>query len=187
VNREQKAGVVNELQERFGRANVALVATNRGLSVADATKLRRKLRAANGEYKVAKLTLIRRVLPGTGMEGLSQFLDGPRGLVFGYADPIELAKTLVEFADQNKKLELEGGALEGQIIGAEQVKALASMPGIEELRAQTVALVQAPAQRLAATITGPAARIAGAIAALVKKLEESGADAGPEQGNGEGE
>jgi len=176
VNREQKAAVVSELQERFGRANLTLVATNRGLSVADATTLRRKLRAANGEYKVAKLTLVRRVLPDTEMAGLSRFLDGPRGLVFGYADPIEVAKVLVEFAEQNKRLEIEGGALEGQIIVAEQVKALATMPGIADLRAQTVLLVQAPARRLASTITGPGARIAGAIAALVKKIEESGAE-----------
>jgi large subunit ribosomal protein L10 len=174
VNREQKTAVVSELQERFARANLTLVATNRGLSVGEATRLRRKLRAVNGEYKVAKLTLIRRVLPDTPMAGLSRFLDGPRGLVFGYADPIEVAKTLVEFAEQNKRLEIEGGALEGQIIVAEQVKALASMPGIAGLRAQTVGLVQAPARRLASTIMAPAARVAGAISALVKKLEESG-------------
>jgi large subunit ribosomal protein L10 len=175
VNREQKVAVVSELQERFGRACVTLVATNRGLSVADAGALRRKLRAANGEYKVAKLTLVRRALPESGAHGLSSLLEGPRGLVFGYENPITVAKALVEFAGQNKSLEIEGGSIEGQLIDAEQVKALASMPDVGELRARVIAQVMAPARRLASTITGPAARVAGAIAALVEKLEETGA------------
>lgn len=176
MNREQKAAVVSELQERFGRACVTLVATNRGLSVVDAIALRRKLRAVNGEYKVAKLTLVRRALLETSAQGLSSLLKGPRGLVFGYTNPVTVAKALVEFAGQNKRLEIEGGAIEGQVISAEQVKALASMPDIGVLRACVILQVMAPAQRLASTITGPAARIAGALAALVEKLEETGAE-----------
>jgi large subunit ribosomal protein L10 len=176
VDREQKVAVVSELQERFGRACVTLVATNRGLSVADASALRRKLRAVNGEYKVAKLTLVRRALPESGTKGLSSLLEGPRALVFGYENPITVAKTLVEFAGQNKNLDIEGGSIEGQLIDAEQVKALASMPDLGELRARIVLQVMAPARRLASMITGPAARIAGAIESLVKKLEEAGTD-----------
>lgn len=155
---------------------MTLVATNRGLSVADATALRRKLRAAGAEYKVAKLTLVRRALPESAFGGLSGFLDGPRGLVFGYSDPVTVARALVEFAEQNKKLEIEGGALEGQVIGAEQVKALATMPGVDELRARAVAQITGPARRLASAITGSASRLAGAIAALVEKLEEAGTE-----------
>jgi large subunit ribosomal protein L10 len=108
---------------------------------------------------------------------LEKLLEGPRSLVFGYADPVRVAKTLVGFAEQNNKLQVDGGALEGQLMLAAQVKALASMPGVGVLRARVVRQAQSPGTRLSAMARAPAQRLVGAIAALVKKLEEGGAPA----------
>jgi large subunit ribosomal protein L10 len=85
VNRDQKANLVAEIHNRFANASVAFVTTNRGLSVEQANVLRRSLKAMEGEYKIAKHTLVRRALQGTNYTAIGSFLEGPRGLVFGYA------------------------------------------------------------------------------------------------------
>lgn len=175
MNRTEKEGVVSALQERFAKANVALVATNRGLTVEQATALRRTLRAAGGEYKVAKHTLAKRAIGDTRYASLVSLLEGPRSLVFGFDDPIAVAKAVVAFADQNKQLEIDGGAVEGQLIQADQVKALASMPSLNVLRATVVRQAMSPGTRVVSMAVGPAKRLAGAIAALVEKLEKGNA------------
>lgn len=175
MTREEKATAVAELHERFSRASVTLVASNRGLTVEQSTRLRRVVRAAGGEYKVAKHTLARRALAETRYGRLGELFEGPRGLVFGYQDPVAVAKALVDFAGQNEKIQIEGGAVEGQIIAADQVKALATMPDLGSLRARAVRLALSPGQRVASMVVGPAGRLAGAIEALVKKLEGAGA------------
>jgi len=175
VNRTEKEAVVSALQERFASANVALVTTNRGLTVEQATALRRALKAAGGEYKVAKHTLTKRALDTTRYASLVALLEGPRSLVFGFDDPIAVAKAVVAFADQNKELEIDGGAVEGQLIRSDQVKALASMPSLNVLRATVVRQAMGPGSRLVSMAAGPARRLAGAIAALVEKLEKESA------------
>jgi large subunit ribosomal protein L10 len=175
VNREDKVASVAELRQRFNQASVALVAANLGLSAAEARALRRTLRAAGGELKVAKHTLGKIAMRETRYADCGSLLQGPRGVVFGYADPVAVAKALVDFAQQHAKLRIDGGAVEGQLIAAEQVKALASMPGLDVLRARVARQTLAPSARLAASLRGPARRVAGAIAALVKKLEGAGA------------
>lgn len=174
MRRDEKAALITAIQERFERASVALVATNRGLSVEQANRLRRAMRAAGGEYKVAKHTLVRRAVDQTRYGGLSQFLRGPRGLVFGYEDPVVLTKAVVTFAKEVDRLDLEGGAVEGQVIGADQVEALATMPSLGALRMQVVRQALTPGSRIASMATGPGRRIAGAIQTLTKKLESAG-------------
>ena len=174
MNREEKAASVAELRERFSRATVALVAANLGLTAAESRALRRTLRGAGGELKVAKHTLTKIAMQETPYAQCGTLLRGPRGLVFGYTDPVAVAKALVDFADQHAKLQIDGGAVEGQIIKPEQVKALAAMPGLPALQARVVRQALTPARRVAATVQTPARRIAGAIASLVKRLEEAG-------------
>lgn len=174
MTRDEKAASVADLHERFARASVALIAANKGMTVEQATRLRRTLKAAGGEYKVAKHTLARRALENTRFGKIDTLLEGPRGLVFGYDDPVAVAKALVEFTNQTDKLQIEGGAVEGQVIEAEQVKALASMPGLDALRARIARQVMGPGRRVASLVVAPAARIAGALEALVKKKEEAG-------------
>ena len=175
MNRTEKEAVVSALQERFANANVTLVTTNKGLTVEQANALRRTLKAAGGEYKVAKHTLTKRAVGETRYASLVALLEGPRSLVFGFDDPIAVTKAVVAFADQNKQLEIDGGAVEGQLIHRDQVKALATMPSLDVLRASVVRQAMGPGSRLVSMAVGPAKRLAGAIAALVEKLEKENA------------
>jgi len=179
VNRTEKSEAVTQLQERFQRAAVAVVAVPKGLTVAQVTKLRRTIRAVGGEYKVPKNTLARLALKETGYAKLEALLEGPTSLVFGYDDPVAVTKALIKFVEEaGEKLAIKGGALEGQPMAAEQVKALATMPSIDALRARVIGMAKAPGARIVAAAKHPAGRIAGAIAALVKKKEqEAGATA----------
>jgi large subunit ribosomal protein L10 len=95
-------------------------------------------------------------------------------LVFGYADPVAVAKALVDFSELHAKLQIDGGAVEGQVIKAEQVKAFASLPGLASLRARVARQALTPGGRIASSLLAPARRVAGAIAALVEKLETAG-------------
>jgi large subunit ribosomal protein L10 len=179
VTHEEKAEVITAMRARFERASVTLVATNKGLTVAQATRLRQTLRRVGGEYKVAKHTLTRRALEETRYRELGRLLRGPQGLVFGFADPAAVAKALVDFSDEVDRLQIDGGAVEGQVIAPAGVKNLASMPDLSTLRARVAAQVRTPGSRLASMAMAPAQRIAGAIAALVKKLEGSAPADGP--------
>lgn len=174
MNREQKTASVAELHERFSKASVALVAANLGLTAAQSRALRRTLRAAGGELKVAKHTLGKLAMRDTAYAKCDTILRGPRGLVFGYTDPVAVAKALVDFAEANPKLQIDGGAVEGQLIAPDQVKQLAKMPALPALQARIVRQALSPGMRVAGSIQSPARRIAGAIGALVKKLEEAG-------------
>jgi large subunit ribosomal protein L10 len=174
VNRDEKVASVSELRERFSRASVALVAANLGLTAAESRALRRTLRGAGGELKVAKHTLSKIAMQETRYAGCGSMLRGPRGLVFGYDDPVAVAKALVDFAEQHVKLQIDGGALEGQIIKPDQVKALASMPALPALQARVARQALSPGRRVAAAVQSPARRIAWAIASLVTRLETAG-------------
>lgn len=174
MKREEKVNWVAAMHARFERASVALVATNKGLSVEQANRLRRTVRSAGGEYKVAKHTLTRRAVGETRYRDLSRLLRGPQGVVFGYKDPVALTKAVVDFANEIDRLALDGGVVEGQLIAADQVKALAMMPGVDVLRGRVVRQALSPATRMAAIAATPARRIAGAIAALVEKIENAG-------------
>lgn len=173
MTREDKAGTVATVRERFEKATVALVATNKGLTVAQANRLRATVRRAGGEYKVVKHTLTRRAVDGTRYRDLTRVLRGPQGLVFGFDDPVAVAKALVDFAGESDRLQIDGGAVEGQLIAADGVKALASMPDLGTLRARVAGLICSPGSRIASMTLAPAQRIAGAITALVKKLEDA--------------
>jgi large subunit ribosomal protein L10 len=180
VNREEKTAAVALLHDRFKQATVTLLASAKGLSVAKTQQLRRALKQAGGEYKVAKNTFARRALQDTAYSRLEELLQGPTGLVLGYSDPVAVAKVLLRFAEEsNDTLTIKGGGLEGQTLVAAQVKALATMASIGELRARIVAMARSPGSRIVAATRHPGARIAGAIAALIerKKEEESGAAA----------
>lgn len=173
MNRDEKASSIAELHERFSKASVALVAANLGLTAAESRALRRTLRAVGGELKVAKHTLGKIAMRETAYADCGSLLRGPRGLIFGYADPVAVAKALVDFAEQHAKLQIDGGAVEGQLIKPDQVKALAAMPGLASLQARVARQALSPGRRIAAMVASPASRIAGAIASRIKQLEEA--------------
>lgn len=173
MNRTEKEQSVAALQASFERASVAFVAVGTGLTVATVRELRRSIRKAGGEYKIAKNTLAKLAVRGTEFSGLEPSFKGPTGIVFGYSDPVAVAKVLVKFVEGNDKVSISGGVLERQVLGADSVKALADLPSREVLLAQLLGLLQAPATQLLRTIQEPGARLARVVDALRAKLENN--------------
>lgn len=168
MDRTQKAELVSELNTVFGEVGVVVVTRNLGLTVAQSTVLRQKMREAGASYKVAKNRLARIALKDTDYEGIGDLLTGPTALATS-GDPVAAAKVAVEFAKTNEKLEIVGGAMGSVVLDAEGVKALASMPSLDELRAKLVGLIQAPATKLATVTQAPAAQLARVFGAYASK------------------
>ena len=167
MDRSQKADAVAQLNAVFNEVGVVVVTRNLGLSVAQSTELRAKMREAGATYKVAKNRLAKLALKDTPYEGIDEYLSGPTAL--GYSeDPVAAAKAAVDFAKTNDKLEIVGGSMGGEMLDADGIKALASMPSLDELRGTIVGLVNAPATKIARVVSEPAnklARVFGAYGA----------------------
>lgn len=170
-SREEKASTVAAVQEKFKAAKMAIVTEYRGLTVAQMTRLRREIRQALGEYQVIKNTLVRLALKDTAYDSLGRLLEGPNGWVLGYEDPVALSKTLVKFIEENEKLKIKGGLLDGEFMDQAGVKVLAKMPSRPELQAKLLALMQAPAVELLRLMQEPAGRMVRVLDALCKKRE----------------
>ena len=167
MDRAQKADAVTELKSVFNEVGVVVVTRNLGLTVAQSTELRTKMREAGASYKVAKNRLAKLASQDTDYAGISDLLTGPTGLASSI-DPVAAAKIVVEFAKTNDKLEIVGGSMGAQVLDANGIKALASLPSLDELRAKIVGLVQAPATKVVQIVQAPAgqlARVFGAYAA----------------------
>ena len=173
LNLEEKAKTVAAVQEKFKAAKMAIVTEYRGLTVAQMTRLRREIRQASGEYQVIKNTLVRRALKDTAYDSLDRLLEGPTAWVFGYDDPVVLSKTLVKFVEENQKLTIKGGLLEGEFMDQAKVKVLARMPSRPELQAKLLALMQAPAVQLLRLIQEPGARVVRLLETLRKGKSEA--------------
>jgi len=168
MDRTQKAEVVSTLNATFGEVGVVVITRNLGLTVAQSTDLRQKMRDAGAAYKVTKNRLTKIALKDTDYEQISDMLTGPVALATS-ADPVAAAKVAVDFAKTNDKLEIVGGAMGSTLLDANGVKALASMPSLDELRAKIVGLVQAPATKLATITQEPAAQLARVFNAYASK------------------
>jgi len=168
MDRSQKAESVASLNAVFNEAGVVVVTRNLGMSVAQSTELRVKMRDAGAAYKVAKNRLARLAIKDTTFEGIGDMLTGPTALATS-VDPVAAAKAVVDFAKTNDRIEIVGGVLAGQVLDANGVKALASMPSLDELRARLVGLVQAPATKIAQLSTAPAAKLARVFGAYAAK------------------
>jgi len=168
VERSEKREFVESLAAIFTETSFVLVARNAGMTVADVSELRRKMRAAGASYKVAKNRLATRALEGTRFQGVSPLLKGPTALAWS-TDPVAVAKTAVEFAKTNDKFVVLGGALGTQTLNADGVKARAELPSLETLRAQLVGLIQTPATRIAGVLQAPGGQVARVLAAYAKK------------------
>jgi large subunit ribosomal protein L10 len=173
VNREQKTATIAGIHERLRLASLAVMTEYRGLTVADMNRLRRELKQVGGVYQVTKNTLTRRALKDTAFERLEELMQGPAGLVTTAQDPIAVAKVLVRFAEQRNKLKITGGVLEGAVLEAAKVSALAKLPSREVLMAQLLGLMQAPASQLLRTIQEPGTRMARLLGALERSKQEA--------------
>ena len=168
MDRTQKSEAVAELNRTFNEVGVVVVTRNLGMTVAQSTALRTKMREAGASYKVSKNRLARIAAEGTPYAVLSDLLTGPTALATS-TDPVAAARVINDFAKTNDKLEIVGGAMGGQILDANGVKALASLPSLDELRAKLVGLIVAPATKLATITQAPAAQVARVLSAYAEK------------------
>lgn len=168
MDRAQKAEAVAELNRTFTETQVVVITRNLGLTVAQATELRTKMREAGASFKVAKNKLARRALAGTSYEGLSELLVGPTALATS-SDPVAAAKVAVAFAKTNEKLEIVGGAMGATMLDVSGVKALAELPSLDELRGKIVGLLNAPATKIAQLANAPAGKLARVFGAYGAK------------------
>ena len=168
MDRSQKADAVAQLNDVFNEVGVVVVTRNLGLSVAQSTELRSKMREAGASYKVAKNRLAKLALKDTDYVGIEEFLSGPTALAWS-EDPVAAAKAAVDFAKSNDKLEIVGGSMGTQVLDEAGVKALASMPSLDELRGKIVGLVNAPATKVAQVVNAPAAKLARVFGAYGAK------------------
>ena len=167
MDRSQKADLVAELKSVFTETSVVVITRNLGLSVAQSTDLRLKMRDAGAQFKVAKNRLAKIALEGTQYGSISDLLTGPTALATSI-DPVAAAKVAVDFAKNNDRLEIVGGAMGDTLLDVAGIKALAELPSLDELRAKLVGLIQAPATKIARTVSEPGAQLArvfGAYAA----------------------
>ena len=140
--------------------------------MAEATDLRRKMRAAGATYKVTKNRLTNLALDGTPFDGIKPLLKGPIALAWSM-DPVAVAKTAVEFARTNEKFVVVGGALGTQTLNADGIKALAELPSLNELRARIVGMISTPATRVAGVLQGAAGQLVRVFGAFARKDEAS--------------
>ena len=168
MDRGQKAAAVADLKQTFSEVGVVVVTRNLGLSVGQSTALRGKMRDAGASYKVAKNRLAKLALKDTQYEGLEEYLTGPTALAWS-TDPVAAAKAAVDFAKTNDKLEIVGGSMGSTVLDAAGIKALASMPSLDELRGKIVGLVNAPATKVAQLVNAPAAKLARVFGAYGAK------------------
>ncbi len=173
MKKEDKTAVVAELAESLNRASIAVVSEYKGIKAGESDDLRRRLRAAQGEFRVAKNTLVRLAIKNTKFEALDPNLGGAVGLLLSYADPVELAKTINSLRELGDRFRVRGGVLEGKPLTAAEITALAALPPREVIFAQLLGLLQAPATRLARLLNEPGSALARLLNAAAKKESET--------------
>jgi large subunit ribosomal protein L10 len=169
LRKNEKQEVIEELHEKFSRAKAAILTGYSGIDVEQITELRSKLRQSQVEYRVVKNTLARRAAEGTGLAGLKDHFVGPIGIAIGYDDPVAPAKVLQEFSKTQQKLELKVGMLDGKLLKQADIKALATLPSLTQLRSMIVGLLQAPASRIARVLQAPGGQVARVLKAKAEK------------------
>ncbi len=168
MDKGEKTALVQRLNEVFASTSVVVITHYSGLSVAEISDFRRKIKAVGGSYKIAKNRLAKIALAGTQYEPLSKLLTGPTGIATS-SDPVSAAKAVAAFAKENGKLVILGGAMGSTMLDQAGVKALAELPSLDELRARLVGLVQAPASKLARLMSTPGGQLARVIQAHASK------------------
>jgi len=174
MDRTEKRDFVASLGQVFAETSMVVVTQNKGLTVAEVSDLRRKMRASGSTYKVAKNRLALLALDGTQFGGIKPMLKGPTALAWS-RDPVAVAKTAVDYAKTNEKFVVIGGALGTQMLNADGVRALADLPSLDALRARLVGMIQTPGTRIAAMLAAPAGQLARVFGAYAKKDEAEAA------------
>lgn len=174
MDRGAKEQLVASLQQTFAETAVVVVTHYSGLSVGEMTNLRAQMREAGASLKVTKNRLTKRALSGTRYEGLDGMFVGPTAMAYS-PDPVAAAKVTVAFAKTHPKLIVIGGGLGDKTLDAEGIKALASLPSLDELRGKLIGLINAPATKVAGVLQAPAGQIARVLSAYAAQNDD-GAD-----------
>lgn len=164
MDRTQKENLVADMRQTFSGTAVVVVTHYIGLTVAEIGALRAKMREQGAGFKVTKNRLTRLALDGTPYQGLSDLFYGPTAIAYS-DDPVAAPKVAADFAKSNPKLVLLGGGLGGKVLDVEDVKTLATLPSLDEIRAKLVGLLNAPATKVAGVLQAPAGQIARVLAA----------------------
>lgn len=168
MNRTEKANLVSEINGDVQGVETLVIAHYKGLTVKEVTELRRAMRAQGGVMKVAKNKLVKIALKGTKFEALSDLFKGPTAIFYS-ADAVAPAKIVADFANDNDKLVIVGGALGDKVLDVEGVKQLAKLPSLNELRAKLIGVISAPATKLATVLQTPAGQLARVFGAYATK------------------
>ncbi len=165
MKRLEKESFVTHIKDELQKSST-VIAVNRttGITVAEITKLRQDMYKAKANLKVLKNTLARLAIKDSHLEPLGKFLEGPTALAYS-DDAVGVSKILSDFAKDNEKLTILGGVMDGKFIDCATIKALASLPSLEELRGKIVGLLNAAATKVVRTIKEPPSRVARVIAA----------------------
>jgi large subunit ribosomal protein L10 len=167
LDRAEKREFVASLAAVFAATPIVVVTRYQGLTVAQITDLRRRMRAAGATFRVTKNRLAMLALDGTAFSGIAPLLKGPTALAWS-ADPVAVAKAAVEFARTNDKLTVVGGSLGSRMLDAAAVRALAELPSLDILRARLAGLIATPATRIAGMLQAPAGQLARVFGAYAK-------------------
>ena len=170
MDRAEKREQVSALNSAFSNAGAIVVAHYAGLTVAEMTTLRGRMREAGASVKVAKNTLAKLALQGTDAEHIAGLFEGQTVIAIS-TDPVAAPKVATDFAKTNDKLVILGGAMGKTNLNSEGIKALASLPSLDELRAKLVGMIQTPATRIAGVLAAPAGQLARVVGAYAKKDE----------------
>jgi large subunit ribosomal protein L10 len=174
LDRTEKREFISSLAAVFAETSMVVVTRNKGLTVSEVTDLRRRMRAAGANFKVAKNRLALLALDGTKFEGLKPLFTGPTALAWA-RDSVAVAKAAVEFAKINEKFVVIGGALGAQTLNADGIKALSELPSLDTLRAGLLGMINTPATRIAGVLQAPAGQLARVFAAYAKRDEAEAA------------
>ncbi len=173
--RPEKAGKVAELKDLLTSSKGVVLVDYCGLTVAEDTELRSKMREAGVKYMVAKNTFIRIAAKEAGIEGLDAYLEHNTAVAFSAEDPVAPAKILNDFSKDHKALEIKAGILDGKVIGLDEVKAVAELPSREELLAKLVGSMQAPISGLVNVLQGTIRNFVYTLEAVRQKKEQESA------------
>lgn len=169
-NRKVKETKVTVITDNLKESGLVVATQQVGLNAEETRNLRVMLLKENVGLKVGKNTLMRHAIKGTKIAGLEKFLKGPTALAYS-KDPIAAAKVTVEFAKKNPKFKVVGGVMGDQVLEADQVKALASLPSLDQLRGKLIGLLQAPATKIAGILVAPAGQLARVMSARSKQVQ----------------
>ena len=173
MNRKEKENLVVSLNTAFEGMNLIVVTHYSGLTVGELTDLRSRMRDLEASFKITKNSLVRLALKGGKFDGLSSLFTGPTAIAFS-DDPVSAAKITVQFANENSKLVVLGGALNGEILDVAAVKKLADLPSLDVLRATIIGLIKAPSTQLASVLGAPANQLNSLISQFSKKDSDNG-------------